>query len=57
MFRLLVGLIGVTSVIVAVPLLFAGGSLLWLDTTLTDAEGFVNSVPMEIEIDGYALVA
>lgn len=57
MFRLLVGLVGVTSVIVAAALLFGGGSLLWVDTTLTDADGYVNTVPMEVEVDGYALVA
>jgi len=57
MFRLLVGLIGVTSVIVAASLLFGGGSLLWLDTALTDAQGFINTVPMEMGVDGYALVA
>jgi len=57
MFRLLVGLLGVTSVIVAVSLLFGGGSLLWLDTALTDAQGFINTVPMEMGVDGYALVA
>ena len=57
MFRLLVGLLGVTSLLVSASLLFGGGSLLWVDTAFTDAEGFVNSVPVEIEVDGYALVA
>jgi hypothetical protein len=57
MLRLLLGLIGVTSVIVAAALLFGGGSLLWADTTLTDGEGFINTVPMDVDVDGYALVA
>jgi len=57
MFRLLLGLIGLAGVLIALPLLFAGGSLFWVDTALTDANGFVNSAVMEIEVDGFALVA
>ena len=57
MSRWLVGLIGVTSVIVAASLLFGGGSLLWIDATFTDAEGFIQSETVEVEVDGYALVA
>ena len=57
MFRLLLGVIGLTGVLVALPLLLAGGSLFWVDTALTDENGFVNSTVMEIEVDGFALVA
>ena len=48
MFRLLLGVIGLTGVLVALPLLLAGGSLFWVDTALTDENGFVNSTVMEI---------
>ena len=57
MFRLLLGVIGLAGALIALPLLFAGGSLFWVDTALTDANGFVNSTVMEIEVDGFALVA
>lgn len=57
MFRLLLGIIGLTGILIALPLLFAGGSLFWVDTALTDTNGFVNSTVMEIEVDGFALVA
>ncbi|MFC2079205.1 hypothetical protein ACFLSZ_04425 [Candidatus Bipolaricaulota bacterium] len=57
MFRLLLGIVGLIGILVALPLLFAGGSLFWVDTALTDANGFVNSTVMEIEVDGFALVA
>jgi len=57
MLRLLVGLIGVTSVLVAGSLLFGGGSLLWFDAAFTDEDGFINSAPVDVDVDGYALVA
>lgn len=57
MFRLLLGVVGLAGVLIALPLLFAGGTLFWVDTALTDANGFVNSTVMEIEVDGFALVA
>ena len=57
MFRLLLGVIGLAGALIALPLLFAGGSLFWVDTALTDANGFVNSTVIEIEVDGFALVA
>lgn len=57
MFRILMGLIGVVGLVVATSLLFGGGSLLVLESTLTDEEGFFNSVPFDIEVDGYAVVA
>lgn len=57
MLKLLVGLMGIVSLVAAIPLLFGGGSLVWVDTALADSEGFINTVPMEIEVDGYALVA
>lgn len=57
MFRLILGVIGFAGVLIALPLLFTGGSLYWVDTALTDEDGFVNSVVMEVEVDGFALVA
>jgi len=57
MFRLLLGVTGLAGILIALPLLFAGGSLFWVDTALTDANGFLNSTVMEIEVDGFALVA
>jgi hypothetical protein len=57
MFRLMLGVIGLAGVLIALPLLFNGGSLYWVDTALTDENGFVNSVVMEVEVDGFALVA
>jgi len=57
MFRLLLGVIGLAGILVALPLLLTGGSLFWVDTAFTDADGFINSSKMEIEVDGFALVA
>jgi hypothetical protein len=57
MFRLLLGVVGLTGIVIALPLLFAGGSLVWMDATKTDANGFLNSATMDIEVDGFALVA
>jgi len=57
MFRILLGLIGIVGLVVATSLLFGGGSLLLLDATLTDEGGFFNSVPFDVEVDGYAVVA
>ena len=57
MLKLLVGLMGIVSLVAAIPLLFGGGSLVWIDSALADSEGFVNTAQMEIEVDGYALVA
>lgn len=56
MFKLLLGLIGIVGVIVALPLLFSGGSLVWVDAVLTDADGFISSPDMEIDVDGFALM-
>jgi hypothetical protein len=57
MFRILMGLIGVVGLVVAASLSFGGGSLLLLESTLSDEDGFINSVPFDIEVDGYAVVA
>jgi hypothetical protein len=57
MFRILMGLIGIVGLVVAASLLFGGGSLLLLETTLTDEEGYINSAPFDVEVDGYAVVA
>jgi hypothetical protein len=57
MFRVLLGIFGLTGIVIALPLLFAGGSLIWIDVTQTDANGFLNSTDMNIDVDGFALVA
>ena len=57
MFRILMGLLGVVGLVVATSLLFGGGSLLLLESTLADEEGFINSASFDIEVDGYAVVA
>ena len=57
MFRILLGLIGIAGLVVATSLLFGGGGLLLLDAALTDEGGFFNSVPFDVEVDGYAVVA
>jgi len=57
MLKMLAALLGVSTLIVSVSVLFAGGGLLWADAVLTDVDGFVNTVPMTVEVDGFALVA
>ena len=57
MLRLLLGLLGVTGLLVAMPLLIGGGTALMVDSTWTDEEGFIASTSIDVEVDGYALVA
>ena len=57
MFRLLVGLLGIAGLVTALPLLFGGGTLVWVDTVLTDRDGFIQSIEAEVEVDGFALVS
>ncbi len=57
MLRWMLGILGLAGVVIALPLLFAGGSLYWTDAILSDAEGFIHTPKLHIEVDGYALVA
>ena len=57
MFRLLFGIIGLAGLLIALPMMFAGGNLFWGVSGLTDSDGFINSNTLEIEVDGFALVA
>jgi len=57
MFRWMLALLGVVGLVTALPLLFSGGSLVWVDTVLTDSDGFINSMEAEVEVDGFALVS
>jgi len=57
MFRILLGVLGVVGLVVAASLLFGGGSLLVLESELTDETGFIESAPLGVEADGYAVVA
>jgi len=56
-FRMIVGLLGIVGLVAALPLLFSGGSLIWFDAVLTDAEGYMNSAEIDVEVDGFALLA
>ncbi len=53
--RILLLVFGVIIILVAVGLLFGGGTLLWLERTHTD-EGFIASDTIHIERDSYAIV-
>lgn len=53
--KLLLALLGITGAIVAAALLIGGGTLLWVDTTMTDSEGFINTKPVELETETYAI--
>jgi len=55
MIKLLLGLLGITGAVVAAGLLIGGGTLLWVDTAMTDSEGFINSKPMGLETETYAI--
>lgn len=55
--KILLLVFGVIIVLVAVALVFGGGTLLWLERTHTDSEGFITSDPIHIERDSsYAIV-
>ncbi len=47
---------GVIIVVVAVGLVFGGGSLMWLERTHGDGEGFLASDTIDIERNSYAVV-
>ncbi len=55
MIKLLLALLGITGAVVAAALLIGGGTLLWVDTTMTDSEGFINTKPVELETETYAI--
>ena len=55
MIKVLLALLGVTGAIVAAALLIGGGTLLWVDRTMTDSEGFINTKPVELETETYAI--
>jgi len=55
MMKLLLGLLGITGALVAAGLLIGGGTLLWVDTAMTDSEGFINSKPVELKTGTYAI--
>ena len=48
-------LLGITGAIVAAALLIGGGTLLWVDTTMTDVEGFINTKPVELVTETHAI--
>jgi hypothetical protein len=54
--RILVLLLGITGVLVAIGLLFGGGAVLWVDTTLPDREGFINTRTVKLQSGAYAVV-
>ena len=53
--KILLLVFGVIIILVAVGLMFGGGTLLWLERTHTD-EGFIASDPVDIERDSHAIV-
>ena len=55
MIKLLLALPGITGAMVAAALLIGGGTLLWVDTTMTDSEGFINTKPVELETETFAI--
>lgn len=48
---------GAVSLLAAIPLLFVGTGMVWVEVALLDDDGYIHSAPLEAEIDGYALVA
>jgi hypothetical protein len=53
--KILLLVFGVIIILVAVGLMFGGGTLLWLERTHTD-EGFIASDPIDIERGSHAIV-
>jgi len=54
--KILLLVFGVIIVLVAVGLLFGGGTLLWLERTHMDSEGFIASDTIHIERGSHAIV-
>jgi hypothetical protein len=40
----------------AFALLFSGGALLWVNSALTDSEGFITTKTIQLETDSYAII-
>ncbi len=47
---------GVIILLISIGLLFAGGTLMWVDKAHIDSEGFINSNTIQVERDSRALV-
>jgi hypothetical protein len=54
--RIILLVFGVIVVLISIGMLFAGSSLLWLDRTRMDSEGFISSNTVHIERDSHAIV-
>ena len=55
MIRFLVGLLGIAGVMAAAALFIGGGAIFWVDTAITDEEGFITMEPTLLETDTYAI--
>ena len=54
--RILLLILGILLLLGAFPLLIGGGILLWVDISLTDAEGYISTKAYQLESDSYAIV-
>ena len=55
MIRFLVGLLGIATVMAATALFLGGGAIFWVDTAITDEEGFITTETVLLETETYAI--
>jgi len=54
--RIILLIIGILLILGSIPLTFGGGTLLWMDLTQKDDEGFITTETDQLERDSYAIV-
>ena len=54
--RIILLIFGIIFILGSIPLLFGGGTLLWVDLTQKDDGGFISTETDQLESDSYAIV-
>jgi len=54
--RIILPIIGILFILGSIPLLFGGGTLLWVDLTQKDNDGFITTETDQLDGDSYAIV-
>jgi hypothetical protein len=54
--RIILLIIGILFILGSIPLTFGGGTLLWMDLTQKDDDGFITTETDQLERDSYAIV-
>lgn len=53
--KIILFVVGGIILLISIGLLFGGGALFWLNTSLTDSEGFITTKSHQLQTDSYAI--